>query len=338
MSENYAISAPTGAEQSIIAHNIASSLAWTRRELAQNDFSVTLSPAAQQELLGVADALGPHPADITRLHPEQYPMPHCAAAMGEVRHMLHGGVGFALVSRLPVEHLSLQQSKALYWLLSSMVARPVAQKLDGTMVYDVLDTGAKALPGSGVRPDKTNIDLTFHNDNAYNALMPEVVGLLCVRPAQEGGRSRVMSFATAHNALLERFPDVLPRLYQPFWFDRQREHEPHEPLVFQAPVFTRHDGTVAARLALHQIRSGYAMQNLDMDAATAAALRAVESVFSDDALQFDFTMTAGEIQFAANREIGHSRTTFIDFPEPEKRRLLVRLWLRDDGAPTYTGA
>ena len=35
------------------------------------------------------------------------------------------------------------EATAIYWLLSSMVSRPVAQKLDGTMIYDVLDTGRR---------------------------------------------------------------------------------------------------------------------------------------------------------------------------------------------------
>ena len=80
-----------------------------------------------------------------------------------------------------------------------MVSRPVAQKLDGTMIYDVLDTGQQALPGSGIRPDKTNIEIRFHNDNAYNDTPPDYVGLLCLRQAQSGGHSRVLSFQTVHN-------------------------------------------------------------------------------------------------------------------------------------------
>ena len=111
------------------------------------------------------------------------------------------------------------EATALYWLLSSIVSRPVAQKLDGTMIYDVLDTGEEALPGSGVRPDKTNIEIRFHNDNAYNDSPPDYVGLLCLRQAMSGGHSRVLSFHTAHNALLARYPKRLPRLHQPFWFD-----------------------------------------------------------------------------------------------------------------------
>ena len=62
-----------------------------------------------------------------------------------------------------------------------------------------LDTGQQALPGSGVRPDKTNIEIRFHNDNAYNETPPDYVGLLCLRQAQSGGHSRVISFHTVHN-------------------------------------------------------------------------------------------------------------------------------------------
>ena len=117
-----------------------------------------------------------------------------------------------------------------------MVSRPVAQKLDGTMIYDVLDTGQQSLPGSGIRPDKTNIEIRFHNDNAYNDTPPDYVGLLCLRQAQSGGHSRVISFHTVHNAVRERHPDMLERLYRPFWFDRQREYRPGESAIFAAPI------------------------------------------------------------------------------------------------------
>src|SRR5947209_14753458 len=190
--------------------------AWTRAEVRDGGCRVTLSRAAHCELLSAAETLRRQPVPLLALRPDSLDLPACRAAMEEVRAILTEGIRFALLSRLPVEQLSLEEAKALYWMLSSMLARPVAQKLDGTIVYDVHDTGQQALPGSGIRPDKTNIDLQFHNDNAYNATMPVFVGLLCVRPAKQGGMSRVMSFATAHNALRERHRDVLPRLYQPF--------------------------------------------------------------------------------------------------------------------------
>ena len=85
----------------------------------------------------------------------------------------------------------------------------MAQKLNGQMFYDVMDTGAKLKPGSGIRPTVTNVDLRFHNDNSYNETPPDYVCLLCLHPARQGGVSQVMSVATVHQALEERFPELM---------------------------------------------------------------------------------------------------------------------------------
>jgi hypothetical protein len=321
----------------VLDRPITGRAAWTRADVREEDYRVVLSDQARRELLRTADAMRRQPVPLLALRPDSFDMPACRAAMEEVRGILRDGVRFALLSRLPMEELSLDEAKALYWMLSSMLARPVAQKLDGTIVYDVHDTGQQALPGSGIRPDKTNIDLQFHNDNAYNATMPVFVGLLCVRPAKAGGMSRVMSFYTAHNALRERHADVLPRLYQPFWFDRQREFHPGEESTFSAPLFIRDGERLSARLSLHQIRGGYALRGGVLDNETTAAIEAIKDVFADPALQFDFYLQSGDMQFVANREIGHSRTEFHDHDAAEHRRLLIRLWLRNEGAQGYMG-
>jgi len=250
--------------------------------------------------------------------------------------MLDSGVRFALVERLPLDEIGEGGARAAYWLLASMVSRPVAQKLDGTMIYDVHDTGRAALPGSGVRPDQTNIELKFHNDNSYNTTPPDYVVLLCLRPAKSGGHSRVVSFHTVHNEILARQPDLLPRLYRPFRFDRQREYHPGEEPVFSAAVF-EWAGELRTRFSAHQIRGGYALSEQPLDDEGSAALAAMLEIFDDDSLPADFDLEPGQLQFVHNRALGHSRTAFEDHPEPERRRHLVRLWLRDRGRRAYAG-
>jgi len=105
-----------------------------------------------------------------------------------VRRVTRQGPMFAVLDRLPMAELSHDEATQLYWLLSSLLARPVAQKLNGQMFYDVLDTGAKLKPGSGIRPTVTNVDLRFHNDNSYNETPPDYVCLLCLHPAKQGRR------------------------------------------------------------------------------------------------------------------------------------------------------
>src|SRR5689334_7935573 len=197
--------------------------AWRRFDLRPDDYRVTLSARCLDEIRRVADQIGAETRPMIVRRPDEFEVPNCRAAMAEVRNILDCGVRFALVDRLPLDELGAEAAIAVYWLLASIVARPVAQSLDGKLIYDVLDTGRAALPGSGVRPDQTNIELKFHTDNSYNTTPPEYVVLLCLRAAKAGGHSRVASFQTLHNALLATRPETLPRLYRPFWFDRQRE-------------------------------------------------------------------------------------------------------------------
>jgi alpha-ketoglutarate-dependent taurine dioxygenase len=310
--------------------------AWVRRDLAEDDWRVPLSAQCLDEIRRAAEEIGQLPLPVVVLRPQDFALPACRERMARVRDILDHGVRFALVDRLPVEEIGAAAATAIYWLLSSMVARPVAQKLDGTLVYDVLDTGQQALPGSGVRPDKTNIELKFHNDNAYNRTPPEYVGLLCLRQAPSGGRSRVLSFHSAHNRLLSQYRQCLPRLYRPFWFDRQREFFDGESATFAAPVFEA-AGELRTRFSVHQINSGYAMRREPLDPEGQEAIGAMDELFGDDALSFDFALEPGQIEFVHNRAVGHARTAFVDDPAPAGRRHLVRLWLRDSGHRAYPG-
>jgi alpha-ketoglutarate-dependent taurine dioxygenase len=322
----------------MIEQRIEGASAWKRADIRETDYRVVLDATCLDEIRRVVDEIRAHPLPTILRSPADFDMTNCHAAMAEVRRILKEGVRFAVVDRLPVEELSKPEAEAIYWLLSSMVARPVAQKLDGTMIYDVHDTGQQALPGSGIRPDKTNIEIRFHIDNAYNTTPPEIVGLLCLKTAKSGGVSRVLSFHTVYNELLAHHRELIPRLYQPFWFDRQREFFPGEPDTVFAPVFEdSDDGELRARFSVHQINGGYAMKGMPVDNEGAAALAATLDIFEQPKVSIDFEFKPGEIQFVDNRTLGHSRTEFEDWPEPERRRHLVRLWLRDHGRRAYTG-
>src|SRR6201997_1038307 len=290
--------------------------AWVGCNVQPEDFRVELSAACHDEIRRTVDEIRAFPLPTIVLRPEDFAMPACREQMARVRHILDRGVRFAIVDRLSVAEMDAGEATAIYWLLSSMISRPVAQKLDGTLIYDVLDTGQEALPGSGVRPDKTNIEIRFHNDNAYNDSPPDYVGLLCLRRAQSGGHSRVISFHTVHNAVRERHPDRLERLYRDFWFDRQREFRPGVSAIFSAPVF-EHAGELKARFSAHQIGGGYVLRGEAMDRDGDAAGGGMLDIFEEDGLSVDFDLEPGQIQLVDNRALGHSRTAFVDDADPE---------------------
>ncbi|HEU0157620.1 MAG TPA: TauD/TfdA family dioxygenase [Stellaceae bacterium] len=309
---------------------------WRGHCLRTEDWRVELSSGGLDEIRHIADELRRYPLPAIVRAPTDFDMPECRAAMARVRGILDRGVRFAILDRLPLAEIEAATATAIYWLLAGMVARPVAQKLDGTLIYDVRDTGRAALPGSGVRPDQTNIEIRFHNDNAYNAAPPDYIGLLCLRRALAGGHSRVLSFHTVHNELLARSPAHLNRLYRPFWFDRQREYHAGESPVFAAPVFEV-GGEIRARFSAHQINGGYTLKGEPLDEEGSAAVAGLLDLFEEDGVSVDFDLEPGQIQFVHNRALGHSRTAFVDDPDPARRRHLVRLWLRDWGRRAYPG-
>jgi alpha-ketoglutarate-dependent taurine dioxygenase len=224
----------------------------------------------------------------------------------------------------------------IYWLLTSMIARPVAQKWTGEMIYTVADlTGTK--PGNGVRPDITNAEQNFHNDNSYNICPPDYVGLLCLQTAKSGGISRVVSLETAHNRMRERHGELLERLYEPFHFDRQREHAPDAEKTISRPVFVLDGGSLKSRLSRYLIEQGYELVGQPLDQAGLAALNALTAIIDDPALFKEFHFEPGQIQILDNRRLGHKRTRFEDWQEPERKRRLIRLWLRNGGRPFYNG-
>ena len=318
--------------------------AWVRADLEDGDWLFRLTPECLAEVRAAATDLRARPAPPEQVDASQFAMPACRKLMDSVRKVLDDGVRFAIVDRLPLEEIGDEAGRAIYWILSSMLARPVEQKLTGTMIYDVRDTGKKAAAGSGVRPDQTNMEQYFHNDNSYNTTPPEYVGLLCERPARSGGISHVISFYTVHNELLRSHPEVLARLYRPFWFDRQKEYLPGEPQVIFEPMFSYdahhdalHDGRLRARMGLFQIQSGYTLQNQPMDGEAVAAFAALKAVFAKPDLTFDFTLERGQLQYANNRELCHRRTGFEDHEDPAQRRNIVRIWLRNAGERRYQG-
>jgi len=256
--------------------------------------------------------------------------------MALARAALEQGPGFVILKRLPLEKLARETAIKIYWLLARMLARPVAQKWTGEMIYTVADlTGKK--PGNGIRPDVTNAEQNFHNDNSYNVCPPDYVGLLCLQTAKSGGVSRVVSFETAHNRMQERHPELLQRLYQPYHFDRQREHAPGAQTTISRPVFACEGDRLKSRLSRYLIEQGHALAGERLDELGRAALDALTAIIDDPALHREFYFEPGEIQILDNRRLGHKRTGFEDWPEPERKRTLIRLWLRHHGRPFYSG-
>jgi alpha-ketoglutarate-dependent taurine dioxygenase len=308
---------------------------WHRDSLRPADGLEPLDTASRKELDELVETLRRNPLPLAMLQVEDFELPACRAMMARVRATLEHGVGFVIIDRLPMSDYTVDEARAVYWLLAQLLSRPVAQSWDGKVIYDVRDLGKP--PGNGVRPDITNAEQNFHTDNSYNLCPPDYVGLLCVRPAMEGGISSIVSFYSVYNEMLAAYPDLVERLYQPYLFDRQREHAPDDARLISHPLFQTRDGRTLCRLSHRHVVTGYAMAGQEMDERTKAALYMLESIMMEPRWSREFFFEAGQIQIVDNTRLGHRRTAFVDYPEDHRKRHLVRLWLRDHGRRFYNG-
>ena len=66
--------------------------------------------------------------------------------------------------------------------------------------------------------------------------------------------------------------------------------------------------------------------------AASTALRVFSSarIAASPELYFDMDLAPGDIQWLSNHTILHARTGYGDYPEPERKRHLLRLWLSLD--------
>jgi alpha-ketoglutarate-dependent taurine dioxygenase len=319
----------------MLEHEIAGEPAWTRDRVSPRDWTVPVPDAALRELEVVLDGLRHAPARAESLRPGAFLLEACAGVMRQARAPLVHGVGMAILDRLPVERYTVDESRAVAWLLASLLGRVVAQKREGVFLYDVMDTGTSL--EYGVRRSLTHLAQPFHTDGPWLTRQPAFVGLFCLQSARDGGTSRYTSLATAHNELRKRQPKLLARLYRPFHWDRQAEHGPEEPRCATHPVFAFDGRTLGARYYEDYVVNGYALAGERLDEAGREALAAMREVVDAPAHWTEFRIEAGQFQYLNNRLFAHSRTEFHDEPGSERRRHMIRVWNRDDGTPDLEG-
>ena len=301
---------------------------WTRESISPEGWLIPLRADCVAELDEVAAAVRATPRPVDTLDPADFSLRACAAVMASVRAKLETDTGLAVVDRFPVERYGQAENLAIGWLLAAMLGQVVAQKANGTRLYDVKDSG-QAL-GYGVRRSVTNLGQPFHTDGGWLWKAPAFVGLFCLESAMEGGLSRFVSLVTAHHELRRRRPDLLARLYQPFHWDRQGEHAPDAPRVSRQPVFEFEGGTLASRYYEDYVRNGSKMAGEELDDEGTQALVAMREIVDDPANWVEFRIEKGQLQYLNNRQFAHSRTAFTD-PGPGQGRHMLRLWNRDEG-------
>jgi hypothetical protein len=266
------------------------------------------------------------PRALNDLSPAQFPLPTLARRIADLTHELLHGRGFVLVRGIPVALWGNRLSAVAFYGLGVHIGRPRTQNAQGHLLGHVRDLGLRS-DDPNVRVYQTHERQTFHTDSA------DIVGLLCLQTARSGGLSALVSSITLYNEMRARRPDLARRLFAPFATDRRGEVPPGGKPYFAIPVFNWHAGELCAIYQRQYIDSAQRFADAPrLTAEDVEALDLLDALTNDPALHLTMALERGDMQFVHNHTLLHDRTAFEDYPEPARRRHLLRLWLAPPGA------
>lgn len=286
---------------------------WKGRELLERpDWRMTWTEAELAEI----DRLVEDPeADVPSAAPQ------VTARLHGLRDALEEGSGAALIQGLDVTRRAPDQWAALFERLSGQIGTPISQSAAGEKVFSVRNAGF-ADDDPRARGPNTNRKLSFHTDRC------DVIAFLCLQAAREGGDNQVVSSAAIYNAMLSRHPDLLEVLMKPFYYQRHNVDVANEQPWTRQPIFSFHEGHFAANFLRVLIERAHANPELpDLSDTQREALDTLESIADDPSFHVTFRQAPGDLVFFNNWVTLHRRTAFEDYPEPNRRRHILRIWL-----------
>lgn len=188
----------------------------------QNSPSLWQHPFAPEELESLsaaADDFINRDLPLTAISPSNFVLsPELTAKLSSMRNELLNGKGFLLYKGFPVKECGTHKSGVAYLGLGSYLGLPVSQNSRGHILGHVKDLGEDSTQIDKVRIYRTNARQFFHADPC------DIVGLLCLSRAEEGGESDIASVHKVWNILQAERPDVAELLTKPIWyFDRKGE-------------------------------------------------------------------------------------------------------------------
>lgn len=271
--------------------------------------------------------------DIATLRAGDLDAPDLAPLVEEIRDAVLRGRGFIMLRGLPVQRWTRRQCAIAYVGLGAQLGDPVSQNAMGHILGHVKDIGADYAKPTH-RGYQTAARLSYHCDAS------DVVGLLCLQPSKSGGKSSLASSWALYNEMLARHPDLLVELLRPVHRDRRGEVPEGAEPWYAVPVFNpMPDGGLVATYVRSTMKKAQRFPEVPRSTPQLeAACDALDALAEDPAIHLDMDFQPGDIQLVSNHWIMHSRTGFEDFPEPEKRRHLYRLWLACPDGPALPEA
>lgn len=302
-------------------------LAW-RRDTFKNpaDYTIELNDGDRSELMAAVDTVH-RQGRLTPAHalgPEDFRFKRLAQSLRRGFEEVKSGYGFVLLRGLPVEGVTLDEFMAAVWGIGTHFGYPLSQNAQGELIGHVIDaTRQEQTP----RMFRSNLELRLHTD------VTAMISLACWHRSMEGGVSYLASGVAIHEEIKRRAPHLLAPLYEGYHYHRLGEEGEGEETTtpYRMPVFANRGGQISCRYQRAGLAAGQRERNLPLSDLDIQALDLFDEVARAPEMRLAFNLDRGDMLVINNYAVLHARTKFTEFPEAERRRHLVRLWLDAPG-------
>jgi hypothetical protein len=268
-------------------------------------------------------------SDLLDIGKEDFPLPHLGSRLAAIARDLIEGRGFVLIRGLPRERYGNDEMCLLYWGIGAHLGRPWPQNKRGHVLGDVTDQGRSADDPRARGNEIGGIAFPYHSDGS------DLVGLMCLQTAREGGTSTVCNAVAIHNDLVRRHPDLAAELYRPQPYDFRGEEPPGGAPWYAIPVFTDWAGRLFVRYIRPYILASQRHPEAPrIDPRAEEAMQLLDHMTTDPAYNVFMDFEPGDMQFVNNYHVLHARTAYVDEPTTGRIRHLKRLWLETEALPS----
>ena len=294
--------------------------AWYGRSIKDSDEWVfEFSKADISEIDAAVDvSLANKIQDIDR---SNFPLPALGPRLDALLDDLLDGRGFALMRGLPLDRYDVERAARAYWGIGNYLGGSRSQNASGDLLGHVIDL-SRSVDDPSARIYQTSARQNYHPDPT------DIVGLLCLHKAKSGGASSILSSVTIFNEMLKRRPDLARELSFPVCTDRRGEVPEGKQPWYRMPVFNWYKGLLTTHFTRPYINSAQRFDEVPrLTDLQVEALDLFQELCEDPDIHLNMDFEPGDIQFLHNYQTLHDRTAFEDWPDPKRKRHLLRLWL-----------
>jgi len=238
---------------------------------------------------------------------------------------LDSGCGIGLIDLSDITtDITIQES--LFLDINNYLGTLLEQNINKEKIVEIKNIGKSM--SSGGRYHQTSEGGSLHTDCPQWKHRPNYLGLFCKRTAKFGGDGKYLSAYAVHKEMYKSHPSSLKILYGLFHFDQREDAEDLKNPTIVEPIFYFKDKKLSFRYLSNYIRDGHLRVKSPLTKQQDTALNNLDKVIANSDLIMNHKFSPGQALYIDNYRIIHGRDSFIDYEDQNKKRLLLRAWIK----------